>query len=90
MENQFFDIMDLLHRVKRKNPKKSFTEILYLVKINDLDFSGSIINNWTSSLKMKDNRSDTDDEVLERVTKYWLSIGGESNKSLIKDKQNGK
>ena len=90
MENQFFDIMDLLHRVKRKNPKKSFTEILYLTRVNDLDYSGSIINNWTSSLKMKDNRADTDDEILERVTKYWLSIGGEVNVSLLKDKQNGK
>lgn len=90
MENHFFEIMDLIQRVKRKNPKKSFTEILYLTRVNDLDYSGSIINNWTSSLKMKDNRTDTDDEILERVTKYWLSIGGESNKSLIKDKQDGK
>ena len=90
MENHFFEIMDLIQRVKRKNPKKSFTEILYLTGVTDLDYSGSIINNWTSSLKMKDNRTDTDDEILERVTKYWLSIGGESNKSLIKDKQDGK
>ena len=82
--------MDLIQRVKRKNPKKSFTEILYLTRVNDLDYSGSIINNWTSSLKMKDNRADTDDEILERVTKYWLSIGGEVNVSLLKDKQNGK
>ena len=82
--------MDLIQRVKRKNPKKSFTEILYLTRVNDLDYSGSIINNWTSSLKMKDNRTDTDDEILERVTKYWLSIGGEVNVSLLKDKQNGK
>jgi len=90
MENHFFEIMDLIQRVKRKNPKKSFTEILYLTRVNDLDYSGSIINNWTSSLKMKDNRADTDDEILERVTKYWLSIGGEVNVSLLKDKQNGK
>jgi hypothetical protein len=90
MENHFFEIMDLIQRVKRKNPKKSFTEILYLTRVNDLDYSGSIINNWTSSLKMKDNRTDTDDEILERVTKYWLSIGGEVNVSLLKDKQNGK
>jgi len=90
MENHFFEIMDLIQRVKRKNPKKSFTEILYLTRVNDLDYSGSIINNWTSSLKMKDNRTDTDDEILDRVTKYWLSIGGEVNVSLIKDKQDGK
>jgi hypothetical protein len=90
MENYFFDIMDLLHRVKRKHPKKSFTELLHLTGVNDLDYSGSIINNWTSSLKMKDNRSDTDQEILNRITKYWLSIGGEKNVSLAKENKDGK
>ena len=83
MANEFFEIMDILGRVKRKNPRKSFTEILYMLGINDLDYSGSVLNNWTSSLKMKDNRSDTDREVLDRVMKYWLSNGGERASTLI-------
>ena len=87
MANEFFDIIDILERVKRKNPKKSFTEILYMTGVNDLDFTGSVLNNWTSSVKMKDNRSDTDKEVLDRVTKFWLSNGGQRNIDLVKDKK---
>ena len=84
MANEFFDIIDILERVKRKNPKKSFTELLYMTGVNDLDYSGSILNNWTSSLKMKDNRTDTDKEVLDRVTNFWLSNGGEKSSTLLK------
>ena len=88
MGNEFFEIIDILERVKRKNPKKSFTELLYMVGVNDLDFTGSVLNNWTSSVKMKDNRSDTDREVLDRVMKFWLSNGGQRNIGLVKEKRN--
>lgn len=84
MANEFFEIIDILERVKRKNPKKSFTQLLYMTGVNDLDYSGSILNNWTSSLKMKDNRTDTDKEVLDRVTNFWLSNGGEKPSTLLK------
>ena len=87
MGNEFFEIIDILERVKRKNPKKTFTELLYMVGVNDLDFTGSVLNNWTSSVKMKDNRSDTDREVLDRVMKFWLSNGGQRNIGLVKEKK---
>jgi hypothetical protein len=90
MDNYFADILDSLMKVKRKNPTKSFTEILHLVGINKIDYSGSIVNNWTSSLKMKDNRTDTDEEILDRVTKYWLVRGGQKSETTIKHKEDGK
>ena len=58
-----------------------------MVGVNDFDFTGSVLNNWTSSVKMKDNRSDTDREVLDRVMKFWLSNGGQRNIGLVKEKK---
>ena len=86
MRDCFFDILSHLERAKRKDPRSSFTDILHKCGVNELEIGHNIINNWTNPIKIKDNRADTDEEVLNRLTTYWLSQKGEEYKKEIKDK----